>query len=202
MKKYIAILCLCAAVLGLTLAGRTPQTGGTTPPAVTQPDPPVSQVPDPQPETPPVQPDPQPTPEPQQDPEAIPFFDCGTLDIPNDAPMTGRENFAEFINLTGVGKQARIHLTYHSPANDLLPCTLLFDGQTYTLVTDNTADQTIDASERVKKTTIWRHLIVQEIQEDNGLYQLFRLTNLDSDRVAGTDLDSDDLYTLFGEPIE
>ena len=49
-----------------------------------------------------------------EDPNAIDFFDCGVLDLPNSGETTGRENFEEFLNVTGVGKSATIQIKGHN----------------------------------------------------------------------------------------
>ena len=136
-----------------------------------------------------------------EDPNAITFFDCGTLDLPNGAAPTGRENFEEFLNVTGVGKSAAIQITQYTVEGDPIVSTLSYDGTVYTLETDNTADAFAGSGAGVTADT-WARLVITEHTENDVLYQAFRLTNLDEGAVTGETPDGDDVYTLFQEPLQ
>lgn len=136
-----------------------------------------------------------------EDPNAITFFDCGTLDLPNGAAPTGRENFEEFLNVTGVGKSAAIQITQYTVEGDPIVSALSYDGTAYTLKVDNTADAFAGDGAGVTESTWARLAITEETGEDGTLYQAFRLTNLDEGAVTGETPDGDDVYTLFQEPL-
>lgn len=202
MKRYIAALCLCALVLGLA-ACRKPadDDNTTTPPTVTDPTTPDGQTGQDDPGTPADPGKPTDT-TPPEDPNAIQFFDCGKLDLPNGGTVTGRENFGEFLNLTGVGKEASIVITQYTVEGDPILFTVNYDGEQYTLKVDNTADQFAAASDRGVKTSVWKRLVTCERQTDSAIYQVFRLTNLAEDKVTAETPNGDDVFTLFEEAID
>lgn len=137
-----------------------------------------------------------------EDPNAIDFFDCGVLDLPNSGETTGRENFEEFLNVTGVGKSATIQIKQYTTEGDPIVSTLSYDGTAYTLKVDNTADKFAAESDRGVKETSWKRLVITETTQNDTLYQVFRLTNLDEGAVTGETPDGDDVCTLFQEPLE
>lgn len=119
---------------------------------------------------------------PAQDPNAIQFFDCGILDLSNTDSIAGRENFEEFLNVTGTGKSASIQLTKKDGS-----LTLSFDGSAYTL-------KDADAE------TTWKQIQVTESSASGKIYQTFRLTNEEN---LSTEIpDGEQSVTLFKEAIE
>ena len=199
MKKLLLALCLCALALNLAAcrkqADETPENPGASTSG--------------QAAEPPVTPDTQETPKtpdtpdaPAADPNAIPFFDCGKLELPNSGAAEGRENFEEFLNLTGVGREAAIEITQYTVEGDPIVSTLTFDGGGFTLAIDSTADAFAAPADRTVRETGWKRLAIVERTGENGtLYQCFRLTNLDEGEVTGETPDGDDVYTLFEEPL-
>lgn len=117
-----------------------------------------------------------------EDPDAISFFDCGTLNLSNEHSITGRENFEEFLNVTGAGKSATIALT----KKDTL-LTLSFDGNTYTL-------------KDAEMETTWKQIQIVESSQSGEIYQTFRLTN--EENLAAETPDGERAVTLFQESIE
>lgn len=201
MKRYIAVLCLCALVLGLAACRKPADDDNPTPPAVTDPttpDGPNGQD-DPNGQTDPGTSTDTPVPE---DPNAIQFFDCGKLDFPNGGNVAGRENFGEFLNLTGVDKEASIVITQYTVEGDPIVSTLNYDGKQYTLQVDSTADEFAAQSDRTVKTSTWKRLVTRERQAGSVIYQVFRLTNLDEDDVTADTPNGEDVYTLFEEAID
>lgn len=131
------------------------------------------------------------------DPQAIDFFDCGILDLPHTQPVSGRENFEEFLNITGVGKSATIQIQQYTIEGHPILSTLSYDGTQYTLTIDRTKDHF--SSDQQPKTTTWKRLIIHETSEQDKIYQAFCLTNLDEDNMDTSDEQS--VYTLFTEPL-
>lgn len=197
--RFLRIFCLSLLLVGLTACGpkenptddttnQTNQTQSTTENPTTddtQTTPDASQS----------------TEEVPEDPNAITFFDCGSLDLANSGETTGRENFEEFLNVTGVGKSAAIQITQHTIEGDPIVSTLSYDGSVYTLKVDNSADAFAAADDRGVTESTWKRLVITESTKNNVLYQSFRLTNLDEGAVTGDTPDGDDVYTLFQEPL-
>ncbi len=119
---------------------------------------------------------------PVQDPNAIQFFDCGTLELSDADNMTGRENFEEFLNVTGTGKSATIQLTKKDTT-----LTLSFDGNAYTL-------------KDAEAETTWKQIQIIESSKSGKIYQTFRLTN--EENLAAETPDGERAVTLFQESIE
>ena len=138
---------------------------------------------------------------PPADPNAITFFDCGTLELSNGGEQTGRENFEEFLNITGVGTSATIQITQYTTEGDPIISTLSYDNGAYTLKVDNTADAFAAQDNHGVTETTWKRLVITETTSNDTLYQVFRLTNLDEGAVTGDTPDSADVYTLFREPL-
>lgn len=196
--RFLLIFCLSLLLAGLTACGPK-DTQTTEDPSTTQTQQSTeTQNPD----------DTQTTPDPSQptqipeDPNAIDFFDCGTLELPNSGDTAGRENFEEFLNVTGVGKSATIEIKQYTTEGDPIVSTLSYDGTSYTLKVDNTADAFAAESDRGIQETSWKRLVITETTKNDTLYQIFRLTNLDEGTVTGETPDSEDVYSLFQEPLE
>jgi len=133
-----------------------------------------------------------------EDPNAIDFFDCGVLDLPNSGETTGRENFEEFLNVTGVGKSATIQIKQSTTEGDPIVSTLSYTPRR----THPPADKFAAESDRGVKETSWKRLVITETTQNDTLYQVFRLTNLDEGAVTGETPDGDDVCTLFQESLE
>lgn len=201
MKRTRFFLIFCLLLAGLTACGPK-ETQVTQDPSVSQTDP--SQTPDDtqtQTDTP-SPPDPSAPAEIPEDPNAIDFFDCGVLDLPNSGETTGRENFEEFLNVTGVGKSAAIQIKQYTTEGDPIVSTLSYDGVSYTLKVDNSADAFAAEGDRGVKETTWNRLVITETTQNDTLYQVFRLTNLDEGTVTSETPDGDNVCTLFSEPLE
>lgn len=198
MKRTRVLWLLCFGLLLAGLSACGPKdTESTDPPAQTEQTQPAGEQHNDTPTTPEA-PEAGTTPE---DPQAITFFDCGTLDLPNGAAPSGRENFEEFLNVTGVGKSAAIQIIQYTVEGDPIVSTLSYDGTAYTLKVDNTADAFAGSGAGVTEST-WAYLVITEETGDDGtLYQTFRLTNLDASAVTGETPDGDDVYSLFREPL-
>lgn len=198
MKRTKLLFIFCLLLAGLTACGpKDTAENPSTPPDQSQSTTDQQTTDDPQ-STPSTS---QPTDVPE-DPNAIDFFDCGVLDLPNSGETTGRENFEEFLNVTGVGKSATIQIKQYTTEGDPIVSTLSYDGTAYTLKTDNTADKFAAESDRGVKETSWKRLVITETTKNDTLYQVFRLTNLDEGTVTGETPDGDDVCTLFQEPLE
>lgn len=166
-KRIFALICLLAM---LTACGpKKPDEPAPAPPAPT---PPSSVSPDE-----PVPPEPLP-----EDPNAIQFFDCGVLDLSNNDSIEGRENFEEFLNVTGTGKSATIQLAKQDTA-----LTLSFDGNTYTL-------------KDAESESTWKQIQIVESSASDKIYQTFRLTN--EVNLPTETPDGEQAVTLFQEVIE
>lgn len=167
-KRILGLLCLLAMLTACTPKKPVePATVPSPPPSTGTPEP--SKQPD-MPEPPPP------------DPNAIQFFDCGVLDLSDANGMAGRENFEEFLNVTGTGKSATIQLTKKDGS-----LTLSFDGNTYTLK---------DAASE----TTWNQIQIVESSASDKIYQTFRLTNEENLPVETPD--GEQAVTLFQEAIE
>lgn len=136
-----------------------------------------------------------------EDPNAIQFFDCGVLDFSSNE-TTGRDNFEEFLNVTGVGTSASIQIKQYTTERDLMVSTLCYDGTQFTLKVDNTQDQPSPPEAPNITTSHWKRLAVTESTQDGKIMQVFRLTNLEEGAVTASTPDSKDVYTLFSEEIE
>lgn len=171
-KRIFALLCMLAL---LTACGPKnpdePTNVPQTPPGTETPTQPDKPEPSKQPDIP------EPPPE---DPNAIQFFTCGTLDLSNPDSINGRENFEEFLNVTGTGKSASIELVKKDGS-----LTLSFDGETYTLKT-------------AEAETTWKQLQIVESSASGKIYQTFRLTNEENQETP----DGEQTVTLFQEIIE
>ena len=193
------------ALLGMLSACGPKQTTDSPPPTQTQPNDTVPEDTQPQsPNTPNTNETPQTTQSSEQtppDPNAITFFDCGTLELSNGGEQTGRENFEEFLNITGVGTSATIQITQYTTEGDPIISTLSYDNGAYTLKVDNTADAFAAQDNGGVTETTWKRLVITETTSNDTLYQVFRLTNLDEGAVTGDTPDSADVYTLFREPL-
>lgn len=190
------LLCLACLMAGLTACGpKDNDTETPAPPSSGQSTPDVPSGSEPQAD------DPMP-PEVPEDPNAIDFFDCGAFELPNTGQPTGRENFEEFLNVTGVGKSASIQITQYTTEGDPIVSTLTYDGSAYTLKADNTQDAFAAEHARGVRESSWERLVITETTENGVLYQVFRLTNLDEGAITGDTPDGDDVYTLFREPLE
>ncbi|MBS5144693.1 MAG: hypothetical protein KHY89_04140 [Butyricicoccus pullicaecorum] len=166
-KRFIGLLCLLSMLTACTPS--KPDTPTPVPPAPTPPST--------------VSPEPSATPEQlPEDPNAISFFDCGTLDLSNENSIAGRENFEEFLNVTGTGKSATIALTKKDTA-----LTLSFDGNAYTL-------------KDAEAETTWKQIQIVESSKSGKIYQTFRLTN--EENLAAETPDGKRAVTLFQESIE
>lgn len=196
--RILWLLCLGLLLAGLSACGPKDTEDANPPAQAEQNEPAGEQTPSGETPATPEPPSSDPVPE---DPNAITFFDCGTLDLPNGAEPTGRENFEEFLNVTGVGKSAAIQITQYTVEGDPIVSALSYDGTAYTLKVDNTADAFAGDGAGVTESTWARLAITEETGEDGTLYQAFRLTNLDEGAVTGETPDGDDVYTLFQEPL-
>lgn len=162
-KRIFGLICLLAMLTACT--PNKPEESVSAPPAPT---PPNS-----------VSPAPEQLP---KDPNAIQFFDCGILNLSNSDKIEGRENFEEFLNVTGIGKSATIQLTKQDSA-----LTLSFDGNAYTLK---------DAASE----TTWKQIQIVESSASDKIYQTFRLTN--QVNLPTETPDGEQAVTLFQEVIE
>lgn len=167
MKKLIYVV-LCLSFI-LTACSPSAEQPSAAPPAPTPPSK--------------VSPEPSVTPEQlPKDPNAISFFDCGTLDLSNENSIAGRENFEEFLNVTGTGTSAAIQIT---KLDDSL--TLSFNGGMYTL-------------KAAKAETTWKQMQIVESSASGKIYQTFRLTN--EENLPADTPDGEQAITLFQEVIE
>lgn len=196
--RFLLIFCLSLLLAGLTACG--PKDTQENPSPQTEQSQSTTQTPTP--DDTQTTPDTSQTTEVPEDPNAIDFFDCGTLDLPNAGETSGRENFEEFLNVTGIGKSATIQIKQYTTEGGPIVSTLSYDGTSYTLKVDNTADAFAAESDRGIKETSWKRLVITETTKNDTLYQVFRLTNLDEGTVTGETPDSEDVYSLFQEPLE
>ena len=180
MKKCIfGLICLLAI---LTACTPKKPSEPVSPPPLPSPDVVAPKPPEqPKPEQP-VSNEPKPEQPVLKDPEAIQFFDCGTLDLSNTDSISGRENFEEFLNVTGTGTSATIQIT--KPDGSL---TLSFDGSIYTL-------------KAAKSETTWKQIQIIESSVSGKIYQAFRLTN--EENLSTETPDGEQAVTLFKEVIE
>ena len=156
MKRTKLLFIFCLLLAGLTACGpKDTAENPSTPPDQSQSTTEPQTTDDPQ-STPSTS---QPT-EIPEDPNAIDFFDCGVLDLPNSGETSGRENFEEFLNVTGVGKSATIQIKQYTTEGDPIVSTLSYDGTAYTLKVDNTADKFAAESDRGVKETSWKRLVI------------------------------------------
>lgn len=198
--RFLLIFCLSLLLVSLTACGpKETQTDDTTNQTNQTQSTTETPTADDSPNTPDAS---QSTEEVPEDPNAITFFDCGSLDLPNSGDTTGRENFEEFLNVTGVGKSATIQITQYTTEGDPIVSTLSYDGSVYTLKVDNSADAFAAADARGVTESTWKRLVITETTSNGTLYQAFRLTNLDEGAVTGDTPDGDDVYSLFQEPLE
>lgn len=166
-KRIFALICLLAMLTACS--PKKPDEPAPAPPAPT---PPSSVSPDE-----PVPPEPLP-----EDPNAIQFFDCGVLNLSNSDSIEGRENFEEFLNVTGTGKSATIQLAKKDTA-----LTLSFDGTAYTL-------------KDAESESTWKQIQIVESSASDKIYQTFRLTN--EVNLPTETPDGEQAVTLFQEVIE
>ncbi len=186
-KRILGLLCLLALLPAC--APKKPDTPApvppsSSPPSGTSPESPTAPDPAQTPETP-VPPAPsQPIQPSKADPNAISYFDCGTLDLSDPEEIAGRENFEEFLNVTGSGTAASIQITHESEDST---ATLTFADGVYTFRVSG-------------KESTWKQLQITESVTSGQIRQTFRLTNT-QDLPADTP-DGTKAITLFQETIE
>ncbi len=171
-KRIFGLFCLLAMLTACT--PKNPEEPANVPPEPTSPSVASPESPK-QPDTPP------------EDPNAIHFFECGTLDLSNPSETVGRENFEEFLNVTGAGNAATIQITQPDKEGSPITSTLSFEDGTYTF-------------KNAGSETTWKQLQIAEFTSSGQIHQTFRLTNV-QDLPAETP-DGKEAITLFEEIIE
>ncbi len=183
-KRILGLLCLLALLPACTpkkpdtpapVPPSSPAPSGTSPESPTAPE---------QPQAPEIPVQPAPSQPAKSDPNAIQFFDCGTLDLSDPDTIIGRENFEEFLNVTGSGTAASIQITHESEDST---ATLTFADGVYTFQASG-------------KESTWKQLQITESVTSGQIRQTFRLTNT-QDLPADTP-DGTKAITLFHETIE